>query len=105
MVIPNSPLTKEDFLSSEGRCEAYPVGVLLFLLMFYFGLVKLFFNLEAVFCRKKSLKMFYPPKGRLLADSYRGPIVFTYVLSRERTSVCRLLKGSNYFYLCFILGQ
>ena len=26
------------------------------------------------------LKMFYPPKGRLLADSCRGPIVFTYVL-------------------------
>ena len=24
--------------------------------------------------------MFYPPKGRLLADSCRGPIVFTYVL-------------------------
>ena len=24
--------------------------------------------------------MFYPPKGRLLADSSRGPIVFTYVL-------------------------
>ena len=26
------------------------------------------------------LLMFYPPKGRLLADSCRGPIVFTYVL-------------------------
>ena len=26
------------------------------------------------------LKMFYPPKGRLLADSCRGPIGFTYVL-------------------------
>ena len=25
-------------LSPEGRCEAYPVGVQLFLLMFYFGL-------------------------------------------------------------------
>ena len=24
--------------------------------------------------------MFYRPKGRLLADSCRGPIVFTYVL-------------------------
>ena len=24
--------------------------------------------------------MFYPPKGRLLADSCRGPIGFTYVL-------------------------
>ena len=24
--------------------------------------------------------MFYPPKGRLLADSCRSPIVFTYVL-------------------------
>ena len=24
--------------------------------------------------------MIYPPTGRLLADSYRGPIVFTYVL-------------------------
>ena len=24
--------------------------------------------------------MFYPPKGCLLADSYRGPIVFTYDL-------------------------
>ena len=24
--------------------------------------------------------MFYPPKGCLLADSCRGPIVFTYVL-------------------------
>ena len=30
--------------------------------------------------QKKNLKMFYPPKGRLLADSCRGPIVFTYVL-------------------------
>ena len=27
-----------------------------------------------------TLKMFYPPKGRLLADSCRGPIGFTYVL-------------------------
>ena len=26
------------------------------------------------------LLMFYPPKGRLPADSSRGPIVFTYVL-------------------------
>ena len=26
------------------------------------------------------MKMFYPPKGRLLADSSRGPIVFTHVL-------------------------
>ena len=38
------------------------------------------FNLAAVSCKKKTLKMFYPPKGRLLADSCRGPIGFTYVL-------------------------
>ena len=41
------------------------------------------FNLQAEICQKKILKMFYPPKGRLLADSCRGPIVFTYVLSPE----------------------
>ena len=32
-------------------------------------------------------KMFYPPKGRLPADSSRGPIVFTYVLFWVRKSV------------------
>ena len=26
------------------------------------------------------MKMFYPPKGRLPADSSRGPIFFTYIL-------------------------
>ena len=68
-----------------------------------FGLRKLLrlFNLQAEIHQKKNLKMFYPPKGRLhadsswgpnfllifyppkerlLADSCRGPIVFTYVL-------------------------
>ena len=38
------------------------------------------FQFRDGFLAKKSLKMFYPPKGRLLADSCRGPIVFTYVL-------------------------
>ena len=36
-------------------------------------------TLEA-FQFRESLKTFYPPKGCLLADSCRGPIVFTYVL-------------------------
>ena len=50
--------------------------------MSYFGLGKVYwtFNLPTVFCLFETLKMFYLPKGRLLADSCRGPIVFTYVL-------------------------
>ena len=76
-----------------------PVGVQLFLLMYYFALGNVYwtFNLQAVFCLFETLKIFYlvdgmdgmgwgiksvlyPPKGRLLADSCRGPIGFTYVL-------------------------
>ena len=56
----------------------------MFLLMSYFVLRNVYwtFNLQPVFCLFETLKMFYPPKGRLLADSCRGPIVFTYVLFR-----------------------
>ena len=46
----------ENVLSPEGTPKGEPKVVQLFLLMFY------------------------PPKGRLLADSSRGPIFFTYVL-------------------------
>ena len=54
----------------------------MFLLMSYFGLGNVYwtFNLRAVFCLFETPRMFYPPKGSLLAASSRGPIVFTYVL-------------------------
>ena len=59
-----------------------PEGVQLFFTYELFGLGRVYwtFNLQVVFCLFETLKMFYPPKGRLLADSSRGPIVFTYVL-------------------------
>ena len=86
------------------------------------------FNLQAFFYLFVNVKMFYPQKGCLFADSFKGPIGFTYVLflvsksleafkftggffgkkifenvlSSEGTSACRLLQGSNWFYLCFI---
>ena len=53
------------YIRRRDVCLQTPVGVQLFLLMFY------------------------PPKGHLLADSSRGPIVFTYI-SPEGTSACRL---------------
>ena len=45
--------------------------VQLFLLVSYFGLENVYwtFNLQVVFCLLETLKMFYPPKGRMLADS------------------------------------
>ena len=53
----------QNVLSSQGRCEAYPVGVQLFLLMFY------------------------PPKGLCKADTEGGSIVFAYVLFCVRKSI------------------
>ena len=38
------------------------------------------FNLQAEINRFEILKMLDPPRGRLPADSSKGPIVFTYVL-------------------------
>ena len=76
--------------------------------------------------------MFYPPKGRLLAESCRSPIVFTYVLfwvsktlvtfqftagflqkkkpgnvlSPEGTSACRLQRGPFVFtYVLFCIRK
>ena len=123
--------TRKCFIPRRDSAEQSPKVVQLFLLMSYFGLGNLYwiFNLQAVFCLFETLKMFYPPKGRLLADSCRGPIVFTYVLfwvsktleafqftngflpkkipenvlSPGGTLLSRARKGSNCFYLCFIL--
>ena len=43
--------------------------------------------------------MFYPPKGRLPADSSRGPIVFTYVLFcvRKRILDFQFTSGNSSF--------
>ena len=67
------------FIPRMDSAKQIPKEVQLFLLMSYFVLGNVYwtFNLQAVFRVFETLKMFYPPKGRLLADSCRGPIVFT----------------------------
>ena len=61
------------------------------------------FNLLAEIRRFEILKMLYPPKGRLPADSSRGPIVFTYVLSPEGTAKA-VPKVVQLFLLMFYFG-
>ena len=83
---PNSPSaffkSWKCFIPRRDVCLQNPVGVQLFLLMFYFGLGKLWrlLNFGIIIRLFETSKMFYPPKGRLPADSSRGPIVFTYIL-------------------------
>ena len=66
----------------EGCCESSSQGVQLILYPLnwcrkrFWGF-QIYEGVRGLF---QILKMFYPPKGRLLADSCRGPIGFTYVL-------------------------
>ena len=65
------PIVFTYVLSPEGTAKAVPKVVQLFLLMYYFVLGNVYWtlNLQAVSCLFGTSKMFYPPKGRLLADS------------------------------------
>ena len=70
------------FIPRRDSAKQIPKEVQLFLLVSYFVLGNVYwtFNLQTVFFLFETLRMFYPPKGRLLADSSRVPIIFTYVL-------------------------
>ena len=70
------------FIPQRESAKQIPKEYQLFLLMSYFVLGNVYctFNLLAVLCLFETSPMFYPSKRRLLADSSRGPIVFTYVL-------------------------
>ena len=56
-------------LSPEGRCVAYSVGVQLFLLMFYFGLGRVYctFKNRLGFLRFLNLENVLSPEGRCVA--------------------------------------
>ena len=72
---------KISFNPPEGWCESSSQEVQLILFPFIsVGNGSGGFKFTGVRGLFEILKMFYPPKGRLLADSCRGPIVFTYVL-------------------------
>ena len=70
------------FIPRRDICLQTPVGVQLFLHMYYFALRNVYwtFNLQTLFCLFETLKMFCPPIGLRKADTEGGPIVFTYVL-------------------------
>ena len=77
----HSPIVFTYILSPDGRCEAYPLGVQLFLLMLYFGLGKVYWipktnRVSRVFFARKC----FIPRREMHGISIRGPIVFTYVL-------------------------
>ena len=59
---------RKNVLSTEGRCEAYPVGVQFFLIMFYFGLVNVLWKKKnghprSVIFAEFFLEMFYCELG------------------------------------------
>ena len=73
----------DSVLSPEGRCEAYPVGVLLFLLMFYFGLGnELWKKWSPKYCVLSEFfaRNVLSPEGSCESRTQGGPIVFICVL-------------------------
>ena len=103
-------LFPQNILSPEGRCIAYPVGVQLFLLMFYFGLGKVYWisKTNTVYRIFLSWKCFIP-RREMHSISSRGPIVFIYVLfwvgNDFDTFKITLLRWPFFFsWKCFTSG-
>ena len=69
------------FIPRRDVCLQTPVGVQLFLLMYYFLRKRILdFQFTDGFLPFWVLENVFPPKGRLLGDSCRGPFVSTYFL-------------------------
>ena len=109
------------FIPRRDVCLQTPVGVQLFLLMYYFVLGNVYWtlNLLPVFRLFETFKMFYPPKGLCKADTEGGPIVFTYVLFCLRKCISiyrrffaflrprkcffvRVVLQNYHIYVCFL---
>ena len=98
-------------LSFEGRCVAYPVGVQLFLLMFYFGLGNELWKKKghrsSVILAELFPQNVLSPEGSLLRRLPKGSncFYFTFYWCRKRYPGFKIQLGLSHFFLrkCFIV--
>ena len=96
-------------LSPEGRCEAYPVGVQLFLLMFYFWLVNVLWKKKNGHPSSVILSEFFPRNVLLWLDgmgNQKCPLIFFNL--RYNKHYANIPLNINYIYkkclLKFLVG-